>query len=393
MRSIVHFLSAFGRPLHSLLLVFCIASGPSLTYAQSTWNWSQAIDKSGLERINDIAIDANGNIYAVGTYDHSSFLDLVPGPFGLASAAGSTDAFLVKLGPAGNVLWRKRIGGSQADTGNGITIAPNGNIYITGGFKGNLSNGLLGSILSSLTATGNMDMYVACFDTGGNMLWIARAGSTDEDIGVSVASNATGVFVYGKFRDQAEFGAFTLNPPNSGKDHLFLVKYPLGGGAPEWVVYGVNGKDNVPGRMIADDDGVFLTGSFKHNFLQWRTHANISIANVNCSNNSENIHITSITNAGLVNWHVAVDEPGSQSAGNAIALACDKVIFSGRVHDGALFPGNDTLEAFGDPHDMLFVASLDRGTGNTQWIRTANGHDDHVNAGLDLHTGANDQIY
>ncbi len=335
---------------------------------------------------------STGAIHAVGTYDHSSLLNLVPGPFGLVSTNGGTDAFLVKLNAGNNVSWARRIGGSSNDAGNGVCIGPNGNIYVTGSFKGSMSETLISAVLSTLTSTnGSQDIFVACYTPTGELLWMEKAGGTDNETGFSIAANSSGVFVHGQFRGPAQFGSITVSPPTTGKDHLFVAKYPLTGGDPEWVRQGVNSKDNTAGKITADEDGAYVTGTFKENFLSWRTPANGVLSTVNCANNSQNIHITSFSNSGDINWMKAINESGSESASNAIAVTCGRVIISGRVHTGSSIPGLGILSHAG-AHDVLFIASFDKSTGNGQWVRTALGDSDHLNEGLDLCVGTSGQI-
>lgn len=75
---------------------------------------------SDANEIDDLAVDSEGNIYAVGdTYD-SWFAD----------NAGNVDAFLVKLAPDGTQLWGKQWGGKGEDWIGSIVFGKNGNIFV-----------------------------------------------------------------------------------------------------------------------------------------------------------------------------------------------------------------------------------------------------------------------
>jgi gliding motility-associated-like protein len=356
--------------------------------AQSTnWTWARTHDNGSVENVKEIAVDAaTGTVYAIGTYDHTSVLNLVPGPFGLSSTNGGTDAYLVKLDAGNNVLWTRKIGGTSNDVGNSVCIGPNGNIYVTGYFKGSLTQTLINSVLSTITSNnGSMDMFVACYNSSGDLIWIEKAGGVDSEFGHSIAANSTGVFVQGQFRSTAQFGSITVAPPTTGKDHIFVAKYPLTGGEPQWVRQAVNFKDNISGKITADENGAYAIGSFKENYLSWRTPTNGVLSNINCTHNSQNIYVTSFNNSGAINWGVGITDPDTESAGNAIAVGCDRVIISGRIHNGGSFPGYGTLNHPG-AHDVLFISSLDRSTGSVQWVKSAVGDSDHDNEGLDLFT-------
>lgn len=80
----------------------------------------QSYKISDASEINDLTVDSEGNIYAVGgTYD-SLF----------AENAGVNDAFLVKLAPDGTQLWGKQLGSKGEDWIGSIVFGKNDNIFV-----------------------------------------------------------------------------------------------------------------------------------------------------------------------------------------------------------------------------------------------------------------------
>jgi len=70
--------------------------------------WIKAFGGSDYEEAFDVAVSPDGYIYVVGkTYS-----------FG----AGNSDAFVAKISPLGSIEWFRTMGGSDYDTGKGITI-------------------------------------------------------------------------------------------------------------------------------------------------------------------------------------------------------------------------------------------------------------------------------
>lgn len=98
--------------------------GNALTY-------STLIGGSGDDQANAVAIDASGNAYLTGLTFNSPNFPIV-NAFQTANA-GSFDAFVTKLDPAGAALdYSSFLGGSIDDIGLGIAVDISGNAYVTG---------------------------------------------------------------------------------------------------------------------------------------------------------------------------------------------------------------------------------------------------------------------
>jgi hypothetical protein len=135
-----------------------------------------------------MAIDNGGNIWITGWFQtETSF-----GSIGLA-AAGNYDAYLAKYDSSGNALWANRFGGAMSDYGTGLCVGNNGNINLAGSFRSSSID--IGTNTFTNHGTGLLDLYVANFDTSGNLQWARAAGSTRDDAFYSVAAG-TGDSLY-----------------------------------------------------------------------------------------------------------------------------------------------------------------------------------------------------
>jgi hypothetical protein len=86
---------------------------------------------SGVDVGNAIALDSSGAIYVAG-YTYSTDFPVTAGALQTANA-GSCDAFLFKLSPAGDaLLYATYLGGSGADTASGVALDASGNVYLAG---------------------------------------------------------------------------------------------------------------------------------------------------------------------------------------------------------------------------------------------------------------------
>lgn len=101
----------------------------------------------------NIVTDANGNIYIAGSTEGS-----LPGN----TLAGYSDAFVAKYAADGTRLWVKQFG--VANTGAramNLALDSSANVYVVGFIEGGAFPGN--------TLTGGMDMFLAKFDTDGNL--------------------------------------------------------------------------------------------------------------------------------------------------------------------------------------------------------------------------------
>ncbi len=143
--------------MKKLLLSILIFGAHLISFAQSGagWDWvsTSGVSVAPASEPTDLAIDANGNTYAVGQYNTAITL----GAFSLPAPTGR-DIFIVKYNAAGTVQWLKR---HTPPTGYNelskiITVDANGDFYIGG---------------TDDTPTLSGRSFFAKYDANGNMLW------------------------------------------------------------------------------------------------------------------------------------------------------------------------------------------------------------------------------
>jgi len=179
--------------------------------------WAKSAGGTNYEWALAVSVDALGNAYQTG-YFYSPTLAL--GSTTLTNN-GFSDIFLTKYDINGNVVWARSTGSDNDDNANSIVVGTSGDIYIAGNFNSHT----IAFGTTTLTNAGTCNIFIAKYDTNGTALWAKSAGGTETDLGYSVAVDPTGdAFITGAFFSPAiTFDSITLN--NSGFANIFLAKY------------------------------------------------------------------------------------------------------------------------------------------------------------------------
>src|ERR1051325_5802598 len=165
--------------------------------------WIRADGNGALGYAAAVAVDAEGTPCVAGSF---SGVTATFGSFILTNR-GTSDAFVAKYSPAGELLWARGAGGSENDEVNAIAVDLAGNILIAGSFSS--TNALFGTI--SLKSQGNTDVFVAKYSPDGEALWATRIGGSRDDNGYGMGVDGQGFStVVGSFNGTAGFGSTNL---------------------------------------------------------------------------------------------------------------------------------------------------------------------------------------
>jgi hypothetical protein len=160
--------------------------GCAVAAASPDFYWTRHSQANLPDVANGVACDAAGSVYVTG----SSYGDISFGTTNLPATGSSTrEIFLAKYDANGNVIWVQRGTGNSGEEAKAMAVDSSGNVFITGNMSGTLTLGT-----SSLTSSGASDIFVAKFDSSGNLLWVQHAGgsSSDYDDGNGIATDALG---------------------------------------------------------------------------------------------------------------------------------------------------------------------------------------------------------
>lgn len=257
--------------IHVVCCTICLLS-PIQLIGQETakLDWAKRIGGAGNDRARDIVLDEEGNMYITGLYIGTVDFDPGPGVFNLTSA-GSSDIFVLKLDAQGNFIWAKSMGGLHGDTGMGIAIDKEGNVYVTGGFSGtaNFDPGP-GTFNIVGATTGQHEIFVVKLDNDGNFVWAkAVVGGTWWDNGHKIeVDDAGNVHVIGRFYYQGGPRDFDPGPDTyfltAGHEDIFILKLDTDGNFMWARNFGTAPHESRGYSLALDEDGnVYATGYFR----------------------------------------------------------------------------------------------------------------------------------
>jgi hypothetical protein len=170
-------------------------------YDGRSWGDESYIEAFGVDT------DPSGNVYITGAF--KSALDFDPGPdVEEYTSAGDEDSFLISLDQDLDFRWARTWGtGSGSDDDYGYDVATDtvGHVFVTGQF-GSIVDFNPGPGVDELAAVDSFDVYLSCFNTGGDFAWARSWGGTSTDRGRGIDVDQGGnIYVTGEFNYTVDF--------------------------------------------------------------------------------------------------------------------------------------------------------------------------------------------
>jgi len=347
--------------------------------------WAVAIGGSGLDQVNDLTLDGNGNSTVIGQYD-SPVMDADPGPgvFNLNNNGGN-DAFIVRLDSNGKFTWAKSVGGGATDYGDRVSTDSNGNVIAVLKYQATVTVGG-----QTYTSQGTFNGLIIKYDVSGNVLWSINLADTGDCEARAVTIDANNnIIVSGNFSGNDNFNplgsAYNLNGNGSS---MFLVKYTPSGNL-IWAtsVAGDAVNSNIYLCVNSNND-IFLDGPFSSSLS-----FNSGQTNINPTG-SQDLFLAKYKNDGTFQW---VKDIGATNASvynyGIVASQDDNIYISGFFSGTVDFDPSPTSSAFVSDHGLqdLFFAKYDS-DGNYKWAFNVGNQNCNQTLGRNLAVDSNNDV-
>ncbi len=221
--------------------------GQELNYA-----WHFTAGGVGLDQVLCSTIDRDGNSILAGNFEDSLWV----GDQIFTTEAFATDGFILKLDPAGELLWIKELNVDEFDDVYPFALVTDSdnNILISGSFRGRMDADP--SEKEFILVSELDDIYLSKLDAEGHLIWAQnlRANNSEERI-LDMHLTDDGELYLGGYIDISS---------NHRNDIPFLTKIIVADTAIEWnYVIATQGRIDGINEVAAFGDHIYLVGGFE----------------------------------------------------------------------------------------------------------------------------------
>ena len=322
-----------------------------------------------LNQAIDAATDPSGNVYVTGYFDSSVTIGTYYLP--INNSAVSTDVFIAKFDPSGNVLWAKSTKGTGGDNSSScITTDASGNVYLAGSYS---SSNIVFDAITLTSAGVNYNTFLVKYNSAGSAAWaknVNTVGTTDLVECTAIAADAAGnTYLTGVFDiPTLSIGSTTLTniDPTDGTDDIFIAKYDASGN-PLWAKSAGGGDmDEVYSIALDPFGNAYICGLF--------TSTSIAFGTKTLSNYG--MYIAKYTSSGNPVWAKGAATPSSSGADAIARDASGNIYITGGTDDVSLTLDAITLTNSAPPTVETFTAKYNDPTLGVATTNGSNGNGD-----------------
>ncbi|MCX6752260.1 MAG: SBBP repeat-containing protein [Candidatus Nomurabacteria bacterium] len=258
--------------------------------------------------------------------------------------------------------WNPFLGGSGSDTGHGIAVDVNGNVYVSG-----YSSSTWGSPVRAYTDGG--DAFVAKLSSTGILIWNTFLGGNGEDYGFGVAVDTNGnVYATGYSNDT--WGVTPVRSYTSSTD-AFVVKLDSAGVLTWNTFLGGSREDQGNGIAVDISGNVYVTGTTSG--ATWGSPVKAYLS-------TQDAFAAKISSAGALTWNTFVGR--SSTVGQGIAVdTSGNVYIAGSVGGGSGFAS--IVRAYTSSNDGFVVKFANNGALTWTSFLGGNGGDESYAIAVD----------
>ena len=336
--------------------------------------WAVRAGGTGGTSSTNVAVDASGNSYVTGMFDSTTTFGAGQPHETTLTAVGRHDLFLASYDSTGAIRWAKQASGTDSVLAWSLAADAAGNVWIAGYFDQTATFGAGETRQTTLTSVGVNDIFIAKYDSAGNLVWAKDAGGAQEESANDIAVDADGnAWVTGYFQDTATFGAGELNQTtlNGNLGSIFVARYD-GNGALVWAK-AQNQGTGANGESIAIDasGNSYVIGYFLNSATFGTGEVNQTTLT---SVGGNDIFLAKYDSAGALVW---AKRAGGVNRDDAFGVAVDQsgnIWMTGTFLDQATFGTGEAGETtlLSDGGKDVFVAKYND-AGTLVWAKRAGG--------------------
>ena len=323
------------------------------------WSWASSPDASaGLTIFSALTSGPNNEVYVIG-----EFLGAVGfGSHTISDGSSSMDLFIAKLDSQGNWQWAvgfETLSESGYSLAAGVSVAPNGDVIVTG-----THNGLTDMGGIEVNASDD-EVFLARFDSNGNTLWARNAGGFGTETATDVIVDSTDhIWQLSYTRDT--FTVDGLTHEAIGAVDMVLTGYNTNGNATSLSgIKGGGSSEIIAGFSMALDasDHLYISGIFTGT----ANGPGFSLT----STGGTDVFVVKVSSSGSYLWADSAGTTNDDSVEDIIALDSDDIFITGSFNP-RMDIGTDLVNTAGYKDGYIARISSD---GDWDWIESIGGSD------------------
>lgn len=337
--------------IRSYLFALFFCSFFSIQAQPGSWLLSGGSDLN--ESIDAITTDDAGNIYAA-----INFLDTLVFMGDTSIGTGLSDLLMVKISPAGNLIWSVHYPGGGGIWAYDMMIDPENRLNILGAY---LDSAYVGPFnIKPLFPFTHAGLRLR-LDTAGNYIGYYDTRGPGGEFIYGGTHDGTNMYFTGKYRDYGRLDWDTLS--NYGLEDLWVFKTQLSDTGDYLWWRKIGGKQLDAGLDVAfgDDSLVTVCGYCTDTTVITEDSANIEIGV-----GKRDILVAQYNDDGDYRWHIVGGSTGEDRAEAVVADASGNVYVCG-TFDSTITIGSHTVTTQGGLD--MFLMKIDR-SGSIQWFNT-----------------------
>ena len=219
--------------------------------ATGTILWDKTLGGDDFDKPIDFFETADGNYIVAGTSLSSATGDKTE------VSRGGSDLWIIKMTPAGTVLWQKVIGGSGYDSLSSIIPTPDNGFIISSSSNSSISGD------KTENSYGSYDIWVIKLDADFNIQWQKTIGGSLSDYPANISQTQDGGYIIGGNSESGISGLKTES--NRGQSDYWVLKLDSAG-AIEWQkTIGGSSNDNLSSVYQCLDGSYIIVGGTSSN--------------------------------------------------------------------------------------------------------------------------------
>jgi hypothetical protein len=339
------------------LYLFTIITLITVQLNSQSFDWAKREGLWAYDYGYGIANDNSGNVYVAGKYElnNANFSGIT------VSCVDNHDIFLAKYDPSGAISWVTTAGGPSGDYAESVSC-DGSYLYVAGEIEGFGDTVIFQNSITTLTAVGFNDIFVAKYDLNGALQWAKHAGWWHNEKALGVAHDNSGnVYICGFYNDTTYFESNMVL--GTGGNDIFLAKYDASGNF-QWVkTAGSAGRDEAKSIHCDAAGNVYVCGMHSD-------ACTFGSQVLSSPNNYYNAFIAKYAADGTLLWANSAGGDVDDVAWSMTLDNAGKIYISGEYNAYATF-GPFWLQTVGTNADV-FIACYDQ-SGSALWVKSAGG--------------------